>query len=274
MFVREETNQVWEHSDASTATLIDILAEAQLEDVGECLCSGKGVTFTHFQSTSHARLDRVYVSAELIPSCHDYRVTPVPFSDHCLVSFSTGKHKRNNKRFSWELWKFNVKLLKDEVFNRLFIEAIEDLATRTSEGWGHKWELFKQTIKLKALERASTLRHAEKELEARLRDHLHQLIAAECTQAGTFSEEMKSTKQKLELIDQERYRGAIIRPRAENLFAGEMPTKRALGAEKRYACKNEISEIDYKGATYNRKEAIAGVFFEYYKVIYTNQCTG
>lgn len=241
------------YNDASTAVLIDVLAKAQLEDVGECLCCGKGVMFTHFQRTSHARLDRVYVSAEVVPSCHDYKVTPVSFSDHCVVSFCMGKQKRNTKSFCWELWKFNVNLLKDEVFNNFFVEAIEDVAKRNLEGWGQKWEMFKQTIKMKALERATILRHAEKERELLLRENLQQLVAEECAHAGTLLEDIKNIKQKLELIDKERYRGAMIRARAEHLSAGETPTKRALGAEKKYASKNEIRAIEYKGMLYTSK---------------------
>lgn len=51
-------------------------------------------------------------------------------------------------------------------------------------------------------------------------------------QPGTCTEEMRTVKQKLEAIDTERYRGAIVRARAQRLLAGEMPTKRAFGLEK------------------------------------------
>lgn len=257
------------HNDASTAVLRDMTAEFHLEDVGECLCSGKSVIFTHFQGTSHARLDRVYVSAEFIPLCRDYSVTPVAFSDHCLVSFCVGKQRRNNKVFSWDLWKFNANLLKDDEFCKQFLEAIDKITTQNLDSWEHKWEVCKQTIKLKALERASVLRHAEKEIESRLRWNLQQLLEAESTQPGYFSEDIKSIKQKLELIDQERYKGALIRARAEYLCTGEMPTKRALGVEKKYASQNEITEIEHNGSLLTNTEKIASSFFEYYKLLFS-----
>ncbi|CAN7942735.1 unnamed protein product [Ixodes hexagonus] len=86
--------------DASTVVLNDIINEFGLEDIGECDGNGRGVHFTHFQGVSHARLDRAYVSLELVPLCHDrhdYDVRPVSFSDHCLVKFRLRSKKKNKK---------------------------------------------------------------------------------------------------------------------------------------------------------------------------------
>lgn len=55
--------------DESTALLSDIIDYFGLVDVGECLEGERDVKFTHFQGVSHARLDRVYVTTDLIGKC-------------------------------------------------------------------------------------------------------------------------------------------------------------------------------------------------------------
>lgn len=61
-----------------------------LEDVARCVTRGN-VQFTHFQDQSHARLDRAYISLDLVLLCTLYVVQPVSFSDHALVTITLGK---------------------------------------------------------------------------------------------------------------------------------------------------------------------------------------
>lgn len=66
------------------------------------------------------------------------------------------------------------------------------------------------------------------------------LLIEESAKPGEFAQEIRNVKNQIEAIDAERYRGAVVRARAEKLWLGETPTKRALGDEKRYARRNEI----------------------------------
>lgn len=91
--------------DASTECLKDLFNEFGLEDVGDCIRKGQVLKFTHFQGLSHARLDRVYVPLDLVPLCQDYHVSPVSFSDHCLVQLSLRSKNDSKNLFYWELWK-------------------------------------------------------------------------------------------------------------------------------------------------------------------------
>ncbi|CAN7950719.1 unnamed protein product, partial [Ixodes hexagonus] len=138
------------YRDSSTDILAQVINECNLADVEECLEGTREVQYTHFQGSSHARLDRIYLALDLIEKCEDYSVMPVSFSDHCLVQCRIGGQKRRNG-FTWELWKLNAKLLQDEVF----VEDVED-RIKEMEGdqnnLGEKWELCKQEIKMKAIE--------------------------------------------------------------------------------------------------------------------------
>lgn len=83
--------------DESALLLGGIVQSYGLEDVANCASSGGALLFTHFQGTSHARLDRVYVSDDLLRACRKYAVDHVSFSDHCLVSFSLCSSKETQK---------------------------------------------------------------------------------------------------------------------------------------------------------------------------------
>uniref|UniRef100_A0A6B0V524 Putative tick transposon n=1 Tax=Ixodes ricinus TaxID=34613 RepID=A0A6B0V524_IXORI len=112
---RDETSTL-PFRDASTVVLNEIVNHCGLEDVGDCLWDTRNVPYTHFQGSSHARLDRAYISLEILPQCSEYRVMPVSFSDHCLVLFTVASAKEKRKDFCWELWKLNSKLTSDDDF--------------------------------------------------------------------------------------------------------------------------------------------------------------
>lgn len=256
------------YQDSSTVLLSDIVNDYGLEDVGECVNSGRGVQFTHFQGTSHSRLDRAYVSLEVVPFCFDYTVCPISFSDHCLVKFCVGKKSGNRKIFSWDLWKLNCKLLDDDIFRADVEAAIEKLRDVKACGYRLSWEHFKQEIKMKALERASIIKNEEKKIEKVLRLNLEMLVKEECRMPGACKDDICSVKEKLEILDKERYRGALVRARAERFITGEAPTKRALSLEKRYARRNEITEVECDGAVTSDRVEIERAFFDYYCTLF------
>ncbi|KAH9360548.1 hypothetical protein HPB48_016442 [Haemaphysalis longicornis] len=96
----EDRSNVEGTVDRSGKLLGRIAADNLLEDVAMIVEGGKGVLYTHFQGASHARLDRIYVSADLTPICNDYEVHEVSFSDHCLVAVSLGKKSRLKSNFT------------------------------------------------------------------------------------------------------------------------------------------------------------------------------
>lgn len=80
--------------DRSADLLSEIVHDHGLDDVGNVLSNGTRPIYTHFQRDSHARLDRIYVSAELVAVCTAYDVKPISFSDHCLVIAGFGRGGR------------------------------------------------------------------------------------------------------------------------------------------------------------------------------------
>ncbi|CAN7945418.1 unnamed protein product [Ixodes pacificus] len=134
-----------------------------------------------------------------------------------------------------------------------------------------KWEQFEQEIKMKAMERASAIKYRERKLESFLRGNLELLIGEESRSSGIYKDDISTLKSKLEVLDKERYHGALVRARAGKLFCREAPTKRALGAEKRYARRNEIVEIEYRGAVTRDSAEIEKAFCEFYRNLFSHR---
>lgn len=250
--------------DSSAVLLNTMVHDKDLEDIGRTLSAGKPNQYTHFQNGSQARLDRVYVSADLVPVCNYYDVKHVSFSDHSLVVLVIGTEQKKPK-FCWDLWKLNARLLQDEVFAEKVKEKIKLLLLENDERISVGWETFKQEVKMDAIERASTLRRKEKEKENELLSELKFLMSAHNTQIENNDSKIKQVKTELELIDAEKYKGAIIRARAEKLWFGERPTKRALCDEKRYATQNEIKAVEYEGRVTQDRATIQQAFYEHYR---------
>ncbi|KAH9379779.1 hypothetical protein HPB48_020421 [Haemaphysalis longicornis] len=88
---------------------------------------------------------------------------------------------------------------------------------------GEQWEWCKQEVKMRAIERSTVVRYEQKIIQKTLSSNLEKLIREECNAPGVFSEDIRNTKQKL---DDECYRGALLRARVDRLAGGEAPTKR------------------------------------------------
>lgn len=128
-----------------------------------------------------------------------------------------------------------------------------------------RWEAFKQEVEIDAIERAAVLRRKAKEKENKLISELNFLLSAQNAQMENNASKIKQVKAELELMDAEKYKGAIVSARAEKLWFGERPTKRALCDEKRYATQNEIKEVEYDGGVTSDTVAIQRAFYEHYR---------
>lgn len=256
------------YRDRSTAALSDIIDRYSLEDVAECLDAGQNIHFTHFQNSSHARLDRAYVTASIIPMCNKYVVEPVFFTDHCLICFNIRCGGARQSKFSWDLWKLNSQLLEDDIFKEKVLEHVGKINKTSEITIGAQWEYCKSDIKMMAMERACAIKREKRKEEELLKHNFTALLEEEAKSPGTFSEDIRKARHKLEVFDIERYKGAIIRARAEKLLVGEAPTKRSLGEEKRYARKNTIEEIHHNGVVYTDNKGIENVFSNYYRDLF------
>lgn len=141
--------------------MTSIIAKWDVEDVAECNTGTRAVKYKRFEGPSYARLDRIYVSINIPPECTSYDVIPVSFSDHCLVFCFIGITKRN-KSFSWELWKLNDNLLHDDIYNPEVKVEISKISPSEKMHLWQQWELCKEKLKLKAINRVTSIRYEPK----------------------------------------------------------------------------------------------------------------
>ncbi|KAG0436909.1 hypothetical protein HPB47_017702, partial [Ixodes persulcatus] len=97
-----------------------------------------------------------------------------------------------------------------------------------------------------------------------MQQYWRNLLKDESDQPGELSTEINAVKAKLQNFQDKRYRGAVVRARAEKFLLGEQPTKRALADERKFALAKEITSVDQNGVVSSDKDDIKKVFVAYY----------
>ena len=101
-------------------------------------------TYTHTNGTSRARLDRIYVSKDLVGKILTNTIDYASESDHKIVNVSLG---RNIEKGPGQ-WIFNNTLLKDDKFSDEIRAIIKDFV-ENKDDFGSKmvlWEFLKQNM--------------------------------------------------------------------------------------------------------------------------------
>lgn len=86
--------------DGSGELLFGIVDNAGLIDIG---VSNWATAYTRVQGSSHARLDRIYVSSSLLSRKISCSTEAVSFSDHCIVIAQIGENRHKQFRPQWAL---------------------------------------------------------------------------------------------------------------------------------------------------------------------------
>lgn len=255
--------------DSSVRYLKEIVEDNDLSDVGRFPAHSSQLRYTHFHASSHARLDRIYVSYEAIPVVSNYVVKPISFTDHCLVKVTLGKFKKRKNKFNWDLWKFNVNLLKDDDFVRKATSELRKLADCKGVALFESWELFKEEVKQIAIERASVIQFELRAEERTLHENLVKLCNVECENRSTLTKDIALVKAEINQIHHEKFKGAVVRARSEKFLLGEQPTRRALADEKRSAMLKEIREIERNNVIISDEIAVKQAFVTHYRTLFS-----
>lgn len=233
-------------------------------------CTPSPVQFTHFQGSSHARLDRIYFSASHghNKEISSYKVHPVYFSDHCLVVATIGARAApsvNPK--SWKLWKMNSKVLQDLVFEEFVIRELAALYSYPV-CWAEKWETFKQAVRAFAIERSNIIAYHKMCEENKLKSTLHALLSLEAQNPGQFNEEIKDIQFRLELFDLNRFEGARVRSRTRKFLQGETPNKSYISEERKHRRERLISNVVDGDKTVSDFQDVSNLFIKYYNTLF------
>lgn len=89
------------------------------------------------------------------------------------------------------------------------------------------------------------------------------MLSMDSFNSGQFSKEMRKIKTKLKVIDEEMYRGAVIRGHSDRLWLRETPNKWELSDENKHAVSKEIKKICYHSEVTSDSKTIELAFVEY-----------
>lgn len=248
--------------DSSLGELRKLLRDHDLQDVTEFTGVGDS-KYTHWQGECHARLDRIYVSSEIARTTQAYRVCPVAFSDHAIVSAFFGKREHRKRESGFDSWKLNESALEDKDCTDK-INAIIASRTRNKEVNAVAWELLKEEIKAAVISHCQE-KSFKKKFERRcLTTTLQRLIAEENKSPGVFLTDIKECKSELLKLLEEDYRGSMIRCRIQTLERDEEPVKIFKTKEREHIRRNKIECVRVGENTISDPKKIQNAFTSFY----------
>lgn len=257
-------------SDSSLAELRKLLRDFDLVDVTDG-CKGPLPGYTHWQGDCHARLDRVYMSSELTSSVTAYKVSPVAFSDHAMVTMRIGKaDRRTRKPLWWSSWKLNESLLDDENLSSQIRNILSE-ATAERKVDAVVWEEVKERIKLLCLEHGQTQAKKGRETKYVLVQALEMLIAEENKTPGVFREDIRDCKERLLHLMESEYKGAMIRCRLRAQEREEDPCKIFKTIERTRAQRSRIDALSVDDKVLTEQEDIEKELVRVFQQLFTRK---
>lgn len=204
-------------SCASLRLLVDGL---QLRDAA----SDRRVVHTFRTSTSASRLDRFYVSVQLVPQVKSYHCDAVAFSDHLAVACHLNLAQEYAPRGA-SYWKLNTAILKDTAFLPEFTARYAAWVTHkrrfpTIVEWWEKY--FKPNVQRFCKAFAANMYREENAFI-----DFYQKCLIELVQQPTSVENMTSIREVKEQIinrQQEHMQGVLVRSKCNSPIAGERTT--------------------------------------------------
>ena len=181
----------------------------------------EGFTWSSGDGTRASRID--YVLTRDAPPT-DARLTPVFFSDHCMLTCTLSL--TSGVTVGRGLWKLNCSLLEDEGITRLYRERFRDWQTlqdmfETRAQW---WEMVKHRTQTFFKQKGREKRRKAERRTVGLQRRLERYF--KLTQKGLdFNDEIREVKKEMVLMAEEVSKGVILRSKERDLEEGEKCTR-------------------------------------------------
>ena len=189
------------------------------------------------------RLDKFFVTRNLVDSVSSCSITPCCFSDHDFVDLHFNLD--NNSQHSPGLWKFNTSLLMDKDFCTLITERILDLANcidlfSSVKEW---WDFLKSSLQAEIVafsrERRKNLSRERVSITNQIINLKRRIVQGEVT----LSNEVDALESRLRALITKQLEGVKIRSRARWFEEGERPTRFFFKLEGERKEKHAVSSI-------------------------------
>lgn len=233
------------HSKVEVREFNQNMSKLDVHDVWRSLNpDDKEYSWNRYNPFIARRLDYCFASEEMLPNCVQCEYLFIPQSDHkaLVLEFNDTKFIRGPGH-----WRFNNSFLKDLEFIKQMNKLLEqyNLDVCTVSNTRDAWEMCKIDIKefcseygkLKSKQKKkemATLLNMQKDIENKIKTN---------TKDKQLQNDLFKIKQKLEIHQAERARGAQVRSRVKWIQEGEQNTKYFLNLEKVRNKQNTITRL-------------------------------
>ncbi|MES9882662.1 MAG: reverse transcriptase domain-containing protein [Sedimenticola sp.] len=216
----------------------------------------------------HARLDRFYISNNMLNDDITFDFLPTSVSDHDI--FAMNINPQTDVKFGQSYWKFNDQLLLDNDFITAFSGFLNyqikylNLTLETWDKLKHKIRLFCIAFSKKK----SRLKHDN---IRKLRFKYSNLVQAERVNPGNYLEQIETLRLHIKTVSDENNAGAKVRAKIKTLETEEIPSNYFNKIEKRRCNKKTVRNIKYNNKEFTKSEDILNCFRSFYSDLYTEE---
>ena len=217
-----------------------------------------------------SRLDKFFLSPDLLGSVVSCDISPFCFSDHDYVNLSLGPSGLLPRGPG--IWNFNNSFLNDEFFCEYISGRIFDLASCKTAFESVKlwWDFFKSSLKLDII---SFAREKRKQLchdRVVLTNRLIKLKQRRSNGDSSVSHEIIFTESQLSALHDRAIEGVKIRSRCQWFEEGEKPSRYFFSLERERIEKNHLSSIlDSDGNEVFTREEIESAHVRFYTDLFS-----
>ena len=227
-------------------------------------------SFTFSQNNVFTRLDRFYVSSELLDSIEDCFMSPCSKSDHQYCELYFRNFDPSTFKYGPGFWKCNVSVLNDLDLQRKITHLWEgELAVKQVKN-GIWWEeckvRFRQVIVDYCKQISSRDRQRILELEKEI--SFWQLLHRNSLHGRSFETEINRAKGLLNDFISKKREGVKIRARAQYIEGAEKPTRYFLRREKQVIKRRTIVKLHSDKGVVTSSGGILNTCREFYKDLY------
>ena len=217
-----------------------------------------------------SRLDKFFVSDNLVSVTEKCEIAPCFFSDHDYVSLLVRFDSLSPRGPG--VWKFNNSLLDDDLCCSYIRDRIVDLISCKAsfdsiKAW---WDFFKASLKGDiidfAKEKRKRLNHERVSLTNRIIKLKRQLVQG----FSAVSHEIILLESRLAALTDQALNGIKIRSRAQWLEQGEKPSRYFFKLEKERIAKTDVKSIhDSDGVEVSTREEIENAHVDFYSKLFS-----
>ena len=263
------------NNDKSAKILNNYLAESGMTDCWRQVNQdAPGFTWRKLRpSPMFSRLDYMFISETLLQYLESVTVVPGFKTDHSIVMLKIAFQPLQRGP---GYWKFNTSLLHDKDYldkinNLIDIELAQDF-----DSYCDKWEIIQLSIRSSMLQfaahRQKSRRNKISILEHKIKKLENQQISQESTILLDTENHIRQLKRDLQLLLDEKTKGAVLRSGSKWAKEGEKPTKYFLNLEKHRALKKTICRLKLSnGTVITEQKLILNEMHEFYSKLYTSK---